>query len=200
MLSIEKMPALLLANAWLRWGALRWRGVRIGRGGWLKSPIRMGRGSSIAAGFVVRGGGTLTIGRYCAIGEAVRIITSNHETGALSMSYRLQERLLGERLLASKRNVVIGHDVWIGDGVTILAGVTVGDGAVIGAGAVVTRAVEPFKVVGGNPAVVIRERFPPPLAARIAELAWWEWPEDKMRRRGRLFRAPSAVWDLPEDV
>jgi acetyltransferase-like isoleucine patch superfamily enzyme len=44
----------------------------------------------------------------------------------------------------------------IGSSVTILCGVTVGEGAVIGAGSVVTRDVEPFTVVAGNPAKLLR--------------------------------------------
>lgn len=52
--------------------------------------------------------------------------------------------------------VTIGNSVWIGGNVTILPGVRIGDGAVIGAGSVVTKDVESFTVVGGNPAKVIR--------------------------------------------
>ena len=54
--------------------------------------------------------------------------------------------------------VVIGNDVWIGSRVTILPGVTIGDGAVIGASSVVTKDVEPYTVVAGNPAEIIKRR------------------------------------------
>ena len=54
--------------------------------------------------------------------------------------------------------VVIGDDVWIGSRVIILPGVKIGNGSVIGAGAVVTKDVEPYSVVGGVPAKLIRRR------------------------------------------
>lgn len=58
----------------------------------------------------------------------------------------------------NKKQTVIGKDVWIGANVIVLAGRTVGDGAVIGAGSVVTKDVEPYTIVGGNPAKLIRRR------------------------------------------
>ncbi|MBB5480255.1 acyltransferase [Micromonospora parathelypteridis] len=58
------------------------------------------------------------------------------------------------------RGVVIGDDVWVGTRAVILHGVTIGRGAVIGAGAVVTRSVPPYAVAAGNPARVIRLRWP----------------------------------------
>jgi acetyltransferase-like isoleucine patch superfamily enzyme len=55
--------------------------------------------------------------------------------------------------------VTVGDDVWIGYGAIILSGVTIGEGSVIAAGAVVTKNVEPYTVVGGNPAQKICDRF-----------------------------------------
>jgi maltose O-acetyltransferase len=55
-------------------------------------------------------------------------------------------------------DVIIGHHVWIGYRAVVLPGVTIGDGAVVGAGAVVTKDVEPFTIVAGNPARKIGER------------------------------------------
>lgn len=55
--------------------------------------------------------------------------------------------------------VVIGDDVWIGYGAIILSGVTIEDGSIVAAGSVVTRDVEPYSIVGGNPARQIARRF-----------------------------------------
>ncbi|MRS01689.1 hypothetical protein EG832_00440 [bacterium] len=54
--------------------------------------------------------------------------------------------------------VKIGSDCWLGANSLILPGVTIGDGAVIAAGAVVTKDVQPYSIVGGNPAKIISHR------------------------------------------
>ena len=54
--------------------------------------------------------------------------------------------------------ITICDGVWIGARAIILPGVTIGEGAVVAAGAVVTKDVEPFTVVGGNPAKFIKKR------------------------------------------
>ena len=56
------------------------------------------------------------------------------------------------------RTITVGKDVWIGGNVTILPGVTIGEGAVVGASSVVTKDVEPYTVVAGNPAKMINKR------------------------------------------
>ena len=57
-----------------------------------------------------------------------------------------------------KKKVVIGDDVWIGANAVILPGVTIGEGSVIAAGSIVNKDVEPFSIVGGVPAKVIKMR------------------------------------------
>lgn len=86
----------------------------------------------------------------------------------------------------------IGNDTWLGHGAIVLAGRGVGDGAVVGAGAVVTRDVAPYTIVAGNPARTIRARFPAPVAARLAGLAWWDWDHDRLAAALPDFRALSA--------
>ncbi|WP_370204858.1 type B chloramphenicol O-acetyltransferase [Pararhodobacter marinus] len=78
-------------------------------------------------------------------------------------------------------DTVIGNDVWIGAEAIILPGITVGDGAVIGTRAMVTRDVEPFAIVAGNPARTIRKRFDDRLIALLREMRWWDWPEDQLK-------------------
>lgn len=67
--------------------------------------------------------------------------------------------------------VVVGDDVWIGYGAIILSGVTLGEGCVVASGAVVTRDVEPYVVVGGNPARSICPRFADPTDLELHRLA-----------------------------
>ncbi len=71
-------------------------------------------------------------------------------------------------------DTVIGHDVWIGHGAMILPGVTVGNGVIIGAGAVVSRDVPAYAVVVGNPARVVRQRFPDKVIELLQILRWWD--------------------------
>jgi len=72
--------------------------------------------------------------------------------------------------------MVIGNDVWIGLDATIMPGVTIGDGAIIGAKSVVTHDVEPYTVVAGNPARVVKKRFDDETMKRLLKIQWWNWP------------------------
>ncbi|HGC5539653.1 TPA: CatB-related O-acetyltransferase, partial [Klebsiella pneumoniae] len=74
-------------------------------------------------------------------------------------------------------DTVIGNDVWIGSEAIIMPGVRVGDGAIIGTRALVTRDVEPYAIVGGNPARVLRKRFDEDRIALLLEMRWWDWPD-----------------------
>jgi acetyltransferase-like isoleucine patch superfamily enzyme len=81
----------------------------------------------------------------------------------------------------TKGDVTVGNDVWIGQDALILSGVTIGDGAVVGARSTVARDVEPYTICAGNPARLIRPRFPPQTIAALRRLAWWNWPPDKVK-------------------
>lgn len=186
-MKIESLFSLLAINLPLRLLSVKLAGVHIGRGSWIKCRTEIGAGSGIGWNFCVRGAGRLTVGKYCAVGENVRIITSNHETCRLTMNYLLQTEVTGRRFTGNRLDVVIGNDVWIGDQAIILPGVSIGDGAVIGAGAVVTRSVEPYTVVAGNPARVIRKRFTQKTIDEVTRLAWWDWPPAEMKEKRALF-------------
>ena len=82
----------------------------------------------------------------------------------------------------------IGHDTWIGAGAMIKPEVTLGHGAVVAAGAVVTKDVEPYTIVAGTPAKVLRIRQPREIAERIIALAWWDWPHERLRATLEDFR------------
>ncbi len=86
----------------------------------------------------------------------------------------------------------IGNDVWIGANVIILPGVTIGDGAILAAGAVVTKNVEPYAVVGGVPARIIKKRFDAETIECFLRIKWWEWPVDKIEENIELFYQPDV--------
>ncbi|WP_299615679.1 DapH/DapD/GlmU-related protein [uncultured Tateyamaria sp.] len=90
------------------------------------------------------------------------------------------------------RTAQIGHDTWIGAGAMIKPEVTLGDGAVVAAGAVVTKDVEPYSIVAGTPAKVLRVRQPPEIAERLIALAWWDWSHEDIRQALPDFRSLAA--------
>lgn len=131
-----------------------------------------------------------TIGKFCSIASYTRINPGNHPMERITQAhftYRASEYFEGEpddeAFFDWRRDhaVTIGHDVWIGHGAIVLAGRSIGTGAVVAGGAVVTKDVEPYTIVGGNPARVIRRRFSEEIAERIERLAWWDWDHEKLR-------------------
>jgi virginiamycin A acetyltransferase len=75
-----------------------------------------------------------------------------------------------------KGDTTIGNDVWIGMEATIMPGVSIGDGAIISARSVVTKDVEPYAIVGGNPAKPIKKRYNDDTIDILLEIKWWNWP------------------------
>lgn len=69
----------------------------------------------------------------------------------------------------------INHDVWVGQSVKLARNINIGTGAVIAAAAVVTKNVDPYMIVGGVPARVIRPRFNEKLIERFLQSKWWEY-------------------------
>lgn len=59
--------------------------------------------------------------------------------------------------VVEKAPIKIGDKTWLGMNVTVLKGITIGEGAVVAAGSVVTKDVDPWTLVAGNPARVIKE-------------------------------------------
>lgn len=132
-------------------------------------------------------GRKLTIGAYCSIADGVEIMLGgNHRTEwvATFPFGSFPDAWPGENLAyvpGTRGDVTIGNDVWIGSGAMILSGVRIGDGAAVGARAVVARDVEPYGVVAGNPAKLLRRRFDEDTIAQLVEAAWWDLPDRDLR-------------------
>lgn len=139
-------------------------------------------------------GDRLIIGRYCAIARGATFVMNgaNHRMSGFS-TYPFNifgngwERTtpLPEEL-PYKGDTVIGNDVWIGYQAMLMPGVKVGDGAIVAARSVVSADVPAYAIVGGNPARVLRMRYPPDQVERLLRIAWWEWDAAKVSRNLEL--------------
>lgn len=132
----------------------------------------------------------LVIGKFCSIACGTKFLftSANHTMKSLSTySFPIffEEWNLDRTKVTdawdNKGDIIIGNDVWIGYEAVILSGVTIGDGAIIGARAVVTKDVPPYTIVGGVPAKPIRKRFDEDVIARMMDMQWWNWSEEKIR-------------------
>ncbi len=91
--------------------------------------------------------------------------------------------------IETKGPVEIGHNVWIGDKANVLSGVQIGHGSVVAAGATVSKSVEPFTIVAGTPARVVKRRFTQNVIDQLLEIAWWNWSDEKISKNKAFFEA-----------
>ena len=132
-------------------------------------------------------GDKLIIGKFCMIASDVKFIMNgaNHLTDTIT-TYPFAifgngwGNAMDDKIYPQKGDINIGNDVWIGYNATIMAGVTIGDGAVIATNSTVVKDVEPYSIVGGNPAREIKKRFSEEKIAKLLELQWWNWDIEKI--------------------
>ena len=130
-------------------------------------------------------GSTLRIGNYCSIADNVQIFLGGHHRTDWVSTYPFPAYLPEASHIkgygGTRGDVEIGSDVWLCANCVILSGVNIGHGAVVANGAVVSRDVEPYAVVAGNPAEIVRWRFAENTRSALLEIAWWNWPEEEIR-------------------
>lgn len=119
------------------------------------------------------------IGRYSFISSNVSIYEDFPTESAFSNSpyakYVEQKQIDAKKKVKDikpLKKIVIGDDVWIGEGVRIKAGIAIGDGAIIESNSVVLEDVEPYTIVGGHPAKLIKQRFSPVKKGKIIKSQW----------------------------
>ena len=131
-----------------------------------------------------KGGGDFRMGAYCSVAKGAKVLLGGEHRHDWVTTFPFSALLASARHIkghpASKGDVVVGNDVWIGTDALITSGVTIHDGAVIGARAVVTKDVPPYAIVVGNPARVIRFRFPEAIVARLLATKWWQWDDERI--------------------
>ena len=132
-------------------------------------------------------GDKLIIGKFCMIASGVKFIMNgaNHLTDSLStypfaIFAKGWEKAMEGKAYPNKGDIILGNDVWIGHNATIMAGVKIGDGAIIATNSTVVKDVEPYSIVGGNPAKEIKKRFPDKTIDKLLKLKWWDWSIEKI--------------------
>lgn len=128
----------------------------------------------------------LIIGSYCSIGSGAIFIMAGNQghrhdwISSFPFFYMMTEVETFKGALdgfSGAGNTIIGNDVWIGSEAMIMPGITIGDGAVIGSRSLVTKDVEPYTIIGGNPSKPIKKRFEEDEIKKLLEMKWWEWDE-----------------------
>ena len=135
------------------------------------------------------GADKLIVGSFCSIGSGAAFIMAGNQghrhdwASSFPFFYMPEMPEFAGALdaFAPAGDTVIGNDVWIGTEAIVMPGVRIGHGAVIGTRALVTRDVEPYTIIGGNPGKPIRKRFDEAQIAMLLEMAWWDWPEDRLQ-------------------
>lgn len=134
------------------------------------------------------------IGNFCSIASNVMIGGGSHPVNFVSTSpvfYSKQNVLnkcFAEVQFPEYVKTVIGNDVWIGSNAFVKGGITIGNGAIIGAHSVVTKDVEPYSIVAGNPARVIRKRFDDHVIRELEATKWWEYSDEKLQQKAAHFQ------------
>lgn len=121
----------------------------------------------------------LYIGDYVCISAEVIILMGGNNTHRMDWfsSYPFADKI--NDLYQAKGNTHIQDGVWIGMRAMIMPGVTIGEGAVIAANSVVTKDVEPYSIIGGVPAQLIKKRFDDDVIKRLLALHIYDLPADK---------------------
>lgn len=145
-------------------------------------------------------GASLSIGKFCSLGDKISIyLGGNHRTdwittypfGHTFINQFGPERYPGHP--ASNGDIVIGSDVWIGADVKIFSGVKIGNGAVIAGSSVITKDVEPYSIVGGNPAKFIKLRFDESIVELLCKLEWWDLSVDQIKNIKEILCHPPSI-------
>ena len=129
-------------------------------------------------------GSRLRIGDYCSMATGIVMFLGGEHRADWVTTYPFPafRRIQVDRqdFHLSKGDISIGSDVWIGARAMVLSGTTIGHGCVIGAGSVVAGDLPPYSIAAGNPCRVVRSRFSPDEVADLLEIAWWDWPAEKV--------------------
>lgn len=159
--------------------------------------VTIGKFSRVGRNFEAHG--DVSIGRYCAIAQDCFFISTSHRTDLVALQVAFQSNIFPNLELKRSDAIVVGDNVWLGKSVIVLPGVEIGNGAVVGAGSVVTKNVEAYSVVAGNPARFIRFRFNAEQIKRIDASNWTSLHPAELAKYSDFFSLQNIDFNLPND-
>ncbi len=155
------------------------------------SAATLGKKSYVEYAALIDGSGYLNVGNFSSLSWRITfqfLTTGDHNyknVGSYAFSHLDWE--FPKSFIQNKGipSINIGSDVWIGRGCFLKSTnpekpLTIGDGAVIASDSVVVKNVPPYAIVGGNPAKIIKYRFPEKIIESLLRIKWWNWDIDKI--------------------
>lgn len=163
-----------------------------------KLKLSLGTKSYIESNCNSTGRGSVYIGNFSCL--AINLffnlaITSDHQYKNVSLYSMTHSNFTfpkSWRAQSEACQINIGSDVWIGTSCVLKCTnpdkpLIIGDGAVIASDSVVVKNVPPYAIVGGNPAKIIKYRFPPDVIEALLRIRWWDWSLDKIHDNFKYF-------------
>jgi virginiamycin A acetyltransferase len=135
---------------------------------------------------------TFKIGSFCSVGPNVTVLLGHEHridwvtTYPFSCVFDGFDEIVEHSNALTNGSVTIGNDVWIGMNAFILDDVNVSSGAIVGACSVVTKDVEPYTIVAGNPARVVGKRFDEKTISKLLQISWWDWSIERIKENMTL--------------
>ena len=131
----------------------------------------------------------LIIGNFCSIAENFKVYLGGNNNKEWVTTYpfghinrEIFNNFNGYGHPSTKGSINIGNDVWIAANVTIMSGVKIGDGAIIANNSHIVKDVEPYSIVGGNPAKLIKYRHTEEQIKELLKIKWWYWDDNKINK------------------
>jgi len=126
----------------------------------------------------------LSIGNFCSIANGVKFILGGEHNLKTFSTYPFKRIMIDNKYneTFSKGSIVLEDDVWVGTDTIILSGIKLGKGTVVAAGSVVIKSTEPYSIIGGNPAKLIRKRFDEEIIERLLTINFDLFSEEFVRK------------------
>lgn len=143
----------------------------------------------------------LQIGDYCSIAKDVCFLLGGEHSTKFLSTFPLKRILINKSDSSetfSKGPILVDDDVWIGKGAIILSGVHLAQGTVVAAGSVVCNSTEPYSIIGGCPAKLIRKRFPDNIIAKLNSFDPSSISTDLIKQHPFIVEKPLTEYTVQE--